>query len=153
MKWEKIMFIGQSIQALDSKGRLSIPSKFREILNTKYSGKLILTYLDPYIVAYPTEEWVGIEGRLKQLPTIQKDIRDFLRIIYSNASECSLDNQGRILIPQTLRDFAGLQKDIAMLGIMNKIEIWSKDKWNEFKDNVKDKAKTLPEKLMEIGFL
>jgi len=80
MKWDKvgkIMFIGQSIQALDSKGRLSIPSKFREILNTKYSGKLILTYLDPYIVAYPTEEWVGIEGRLKQLPTIQKDIMDF----------------------------------------------------------------------------
>src|SRR3989304_4176422 len=99
MKWEKNMFIGQSIQALDSKGRLNI------------------------------------------LPTIQKDIRDFLRIIYSNASECSLDNQGRILIPPTLRDFAGLQKDIAMLGIMNKIEIWSKDKWNEFKDNVKDKAK------------
>src|SRR3989338_1802289 len=87
MKWEKNMFIGQSIQALDSKGRLSIPSKFREILNTKYSGKLILTYLDPYIVAYPTEEWVGIEGRPKQLPTIQKDIRHFFRIIYSNASE------------------------------------------------------------------
>jgi MraZ protein len=147
------MFIGQSLQNIDSKGRLSIPSKFREILNSKYSGRLILTYFEPYIVAYPTEEWTGIEEKLRQLPTIQKDIRDFIRIIYSNASECSLDNQGRILIPTTLRDFAGLQKEVAMIGIMNKIEIWGKDKWDEFKKGAREKARALPDKLMEVGFL
>lgn len=147
------MFIGQSFQNLDSKGRLSIPSKFREVLSNKYSSRLVLTYFDPSIVAYPTEEWLGVEEKLRQLSTIQKDIRDFIRIIYSNASECSLDNQGRILIPPALRDFAGLQREVAMLGIMNKIEIWSKHRWDEFSEGVKEKAKTLPDKLMEIGFL
>ncbi len=147
------MFIGQSLQALDSKGRLSIPSKFREILNSKYAGKLILTYIQPYIVAYPTAEWTGIEERLGALSTMQKEIGDIIRIIYSNASECSLDNQGRILIPPTLRDFAGIQRDVAVLGIRNKIEIWSKDKWDEFKEGVKEKVRALPDKLMEIGFL
>ena len=147
------MFIGQSLQSIDSKGRLSIPSKFREILNSKYGGKLILTYLEPYIVAYPAEEWMGIEERIGHLSTMQKEIVDIIRIIYSNASECSLDNQGRILIPPTLREFAGLQKDVAVLGIRNKIEIWSKDKWDEFREGVKEKVKALPDKLMEIGFL
>ncbi len=147
------MFIGQSIQSIDSKGRLSIPSKFREIINTKYSGKLILTYFEPNIVAYPTEEWMGMEEKLRQIPTMQKDLRDFIRMIYSNASECSLDNQGRILVPTTLRDFGGLQKEVALIGIMNKIEIWSKDRWDEFNEGNKEKAKLLPDKLMEIGFL
>src|SRR3989339_9883 len=141
------MFIGQSLQSIDSKGRLSIPSKFREILNSKYGGKLILTYLEPYIVAYPIEERIG------HLSTMQKEVVDIVRIIYSNASECSLDNQGRILIPPTLREFARLQKDVAVLGIRNKIEIWSKDKWDEFREGVKEKVKALPDKLMEIGFL
>ena len=96
---------------------------------------------------------MGIEERIGHLSTIQKEIVDIIRIIYSNASECSLDNQGRILIPPTLREFAGLQKDVAVLGIRNKIEIWSKDKWDEFREGVKEKAKALPDKLMEIGFL
>ncbi|MBI3600202.1 MAG: division/cell wall cluster transcriptional repressor MraZ [Nitrospinae bacterium] len=147
------MFIGQSLQAIDSKGRLSIPSKFREILNSKYGGKLILTYLQPYIVAYPTEEWMRIEERLGQPSMIQKEIGDLIRLIYSYASECTLDNQGRILIPPTLREFAAIQRDVAVLGIRNKIEIWSKDRWDEFKEGVKEKVKTLPDKLMEIGFL
>jgi len=84
---------------------------------------------------------------------MQKDLRDFIRMIYSNASECSLDNQGRILVPTTLRDFGGLQKEVALIGIMNKIEIWSKDRWDEFNEGNKEKAKLLPDKLMEIGFL
>jgi MraZ protein len=141
------MFIGQSLQTIDSKGRLSIPSKFREILSSKYSGKLILTYLDIYIAAYPTEEWVGVEEKISKLSG------DIIRLIYSNASECPVDNQGRILIPPTLRDFAGIQRDVVVLGIKNKIEIWSKDKWDGFREGAKEKTKALPDKLMEIGFL
>ena len=125
------MFRGWFEHTVDGKGRVSIPSRFREILSDKYSETLVLTNLDRCLVAYPQEEWDVLERKVAALPQLKKGVKAFQRFFVSGATECPLDRQGRILLPPTLRDYADLKKDIVLVGMLKKIEIWSKARWEE----------------------
>ncbi len=149
------MFIGTYEQSVDAKGRMRIPSRFRDIINTQYNGKLILTNVENYIISYPLEEWMKYQEELQKVPTSHKETKAFMRSIFARATECELDGQGRILISAQLREHAGIDKDVSIIGIMNKIEIWSSDRFKKFQDDMEASGglNELPEKLGEIGFL
>lgn len=146
------MFIGTYHINIDQKGRLNIPAKFREVLNSKYSNRLVLARFDNCIVAYPTEEWLVLEEKTKSLPTMKKNVRTFMRLLYSGAAECSLDKQGRILIPPSLRNSISLDGEVVVVGILNKIEIWNKEMWGSFLEESKEKFEDIAEELSELGF-
>jgi len=126
------MFRGRYEHSIDGKGRLSIPSRFREALARRRQKVLILTHFDSCVAAYPLDEWRQLEERIRKQSTLQKDIRAFLRLFYSGAMETAVDGQGRILIPPPLREKAGLAREVMIVGVLNKIEIWSKARWEEF---------------------
>jgi MraZ protein len=126
------MFRGRYEYTIDSKGRVSIPSKFKEILIQQYDQRLVITNYDLCLVAYPHQEWSVIEEKVKNLPPlVKKESRAFLRFFYSSGIDCELDRQGRVLIPQSLRDYANLQKDVVLVGGGKNIEIWNKERWEE----------------------
>ncbi len=123
------MFRGRFEHTIDLKGRLSIPSKFRETLSERYDSRLVLTAYDRCILAYPFAQWQVLEEKVAGLAEFNKDTRAFLRFFYSSATDCSIDKLGRILIPQTLRDYARLEKDVMLIGALKHVEIWSKGLW------------------------
>jgi len=123
------MFRGRYEHTLDAKGRLSIPSKFREVLGERYDSRLVVTTYDGCLISYPFAEWQRLEERVAGLPEFKKDTRAFLRFFYSSAADCTIDKLGRILIPQTLRDYAKLDRDVILVGAFKHVEIWSKSVW------------------------
>jgi len=125
---------------VDSKGRVSVPSRFRDIIAERYEGKLVLTMdFDKCIMVYPLEEWERVEEKIKSLPQSQKEVKDYTRFVFSNAAECELDKQGRILIPPPLREGARISKSVIVVGILNKMEIWDKGAWDTRKSQTGDK--------------
>ncbi|EUJ32068.1 cell division protein MraZ [Listeria floridensis FSL S10-1187] len=120
------MFMGEYQHNIDIKGRLIVPAKFRELLGEQF---VITRGLDKCLFAYPNSEWDKLEGKLQTLPLTKKDARSFTRFFFSGASECELDKQGRINIPQNLLSYAGLEKESVIIGVSNRIEIWSKFEW------------------------
>ena len=146
------MFIGKYSLTMDPKGRVSVPAKFREVLSTRYHPSLILTTMDRCLVAYPVEEWVNISERIRQLPQMQRDLKAFMRHFYSSANECNLDRQGRILIPAEHRAYAGLDGgEVVMVGIMDKIEIWSGERWEAMQAATLERIDEIADILSEIG--
>ena len=125
------MFMGEYNHTIDAKGRLIIPSKFRELLGEEF---VLTRGLDGCLYIYPMDEWESFEMKLRSLPLTNKNARTFSRFFVAGATTCELDRQGRILVPQTLREFAGLEKDVVLTGNLNRIEVWSKEKWNEICD-------------------
>lgn len=126
------MFQGRFLHNIDTKGRVSIPVRFREILTERHDSKVILTNdFDKCILAYPPDEWEIILEKTNALPTMKKEVKAFKRYFISAAMECELDKQGRILIPPTLRGYAGLNKEVCLIGIGNRIEIWDKKEWEK----------------------
>ena len=125
------MFRGRFEHSVDSKGRVSIPAKFRELLAEKYDDRLILTNFDRCLVAYPYEEWRVLEERVSSLSMVKKEVKAFQRFFISGATECPIDKLGRILIPPTLRDYAQLGRNVVLAGMLRKFEIWSKERWLE----------------------
>lgn len=125
------MFAGRFEYGIDDKSRISIPAKFREVLSANHDLRLILTNLDGCIVAYPYQEWLNIQDNISNRGPIRKEARAFLRYYYSGASECPLDKLGRILLPQTLKTDAHIKKNVVIVGVGKKIEIWAKEKWEE----------------------
>lgn len=125
------MFRGRFEHTLDSKGRLSIPSKFRETLNERYDSRLVVTTYDGCLITYPYAEWQKLEEKVAELPEFKKDTRSFLRFFYSSAADCNIDKLGRILVPQSLRDYARLEKDVILVGAFKHVEIWSKAVWEQ----------------------
>ncbi len=144
------MFRGRYDYTLDDKGRLSIPSKFREILSANYDLKLVLTYLDGCIVSYPEAEWAAISERISS-QALSKEARRVVRVLYSHVSECPIDRLGRILIPQSLRNEAGIKKNAVVIGMNRKIEIWAEEAWaGVVKEATSDRDK-LEEIVSELG--
>ena len=134
------MFRGSFEHSVDSKGRVSVPSRFRDILAERYEGKLVLTMdFDKCVMAYPLEEWERVEEKIKALPQSQKEVKDYMRYVFSNAAECELDKQGRILIPPSLREGARISKAVMVVGMLNKMEIWDKVAWDARKSQTGDK--------------
>ena len=121
------MFRGQFEHAIDEKGRLSIPAKFREALRKEKT--LVLTSSDSYLTGYPLKEWRAIEDRLRANPKFKREQRDFLRFVYSSAEDVAMDSQGRILVPQGLRSRAGITREMVIIGMLDTIEIWDKARW------------------------
>jgi len=144
----RAMFRGQYEHSIDDKGRLSIPAKFREIL--KKERTLVLTSFDAYLTAFPMRTWRVIEDRIRSNPTFKRDMRDFLRLVYSSAEDVEIDPQGRILIPQALRQRAGITREVVILGVMDQIEVWDKARW-EAKLTSAPSPEELSVKLGELG--
>lgn len=145
------MFRGRYEHAIDSKGRISIPSKFREILNKKYDDRLVITNFDHCLVAFPFEEWFTLEQKVNSLSLVKKEAKAFLRFFYSSAIDCTVDKQGRLLIPQTLRDYANLQKDVVLVGEGKKIEIWAKERWQEVVQKAQEDFEQISDTLAALG--
>ena len=120
------MFIGEYSHSLDAKGRLIVPAKFREELGEHF---IMTKGIDKCLYIYPRSEWEIFENKLRELPLANANARRFTRFFLSGAVECDTDNQGRIIIPQSLRNHAGLTKEVVSAGVGTKIEVWSKDNW------------------------
>jgi MraZ protein len=125
------VFRGNFEHIIDQKGRISIPSRFREVLKERYAETLVVSRSDGCLVAYPEEEWARMEQKIAELPQLKKNVVAVQRFLVSSAVECPVDKQGRILIPQYLRSHAALVKDVVFAGMINRIEIWAKDRWEE----------------------
>jgi MraZ protein len=145
------MFRGRFEHTIDSKGRVSIPAKFRELLAEKYDERLILTNFDRCLVAYPFEEWRGLEEKVGSLSMVKKEVRVFQRFFISGAAECPIDKLGRILIPPTLRDYAQLARNVVFNGMLKKFEIWSKDRWLEEIKRSEESFEGMSEALADLG--
>ena len=141
------MFIGEYQHALDIKNRMIVPSKLREELGNKF---VITKGLDGCLYAYPLTEWKILEEKLKTLPLTNKDARAFVRFFFAGACEVEMDKQGRGLIPQNLKEYAGIEKDIVSIGVLARVEIWSKEKWNNYNDSNLD-FDSIAEKMSELG--
>lgn len=141
------MFIGEYNHALDSKNRIIVPSKFREELGAKF---VLTKGLDGCLYAYTIEEWKELEKKLKALPLTSKDARAFTRFFFSGANEIEIDKQGRALIPQNLLEYAKIEKDIVSIGVLTRIEIWSKEHWEDYNSSNID-FDEIAEKMSELG--
>ena len=125
------MFIGEYHHALDAKNRIIVPSKIRDELGSPF---VMTKGLDGCIYLYTLSEWKMLEEKLSTLPITNKDARAFARFFFSGATEIEVDKQGRALIPQNLLAYSGINKDVVSIGVSNRVEIWSKEKWIEYND-------------------
>jgi MraZ protein len=142
------MFIGEYNHSLDPKNRLIIPAKFREQLGESF---VMTKGLDNCLFGYSSEEWGVVEQKLKALPMTNKDARAFVRFFFAGASECEIDKQGRILIPANLKEYAGIDKDVVIIGVSTRIEIWSFEKWNKFNNDADISYEDVAEKMSQLG--
>lgn len=142
------MFIGEHQHTLDEKGRIIIPSKFRADLGLEF---VMTKGLDNCLFIYPKSEWEILEAKLKTLPLTSNDARAFVRFFFSGASESTLDKQGRVLIPSNLREHSRLDKDAVIIGVSTRIEIWSKDHWNNYIDEDNLSYESIAESMAELG--
>lgn len=128
-KWVKVvihMFMGEYNHTVDAKGRLIVPSKFRENLGDEF---VVTKGLDGCLFVYDNNEWNAFEEKLKTLPLTNKEARQFVRFFLAGAASLEVDKQGRILLPANLREFAGLDKEAVLIGVASRIEIWSKERY------------------------
>ncbi|NLK44766.1 MAG: division/cell wall cluster transcriptional repressor MraZ [Tissierellia bacterium] len=142
------MFIGEYQHTLDSKGRIIIPSKFRSELGEEF---VMTKGLDNCLFVYPKTEWSILEEKLKTLPLTNRDARAFVRFFFSGASECELDKQGRVLIPPNLRDHSKVEKEVVIIGVSTRIEIWSKEEWDTYNNDDSLSYDSIAEKMAELG--
>ena len=140
------MLIGEYEHSLDDKGRLIMPAKFREDIGEKF---IVTKGLDGCLFAFSLEEWKTFEQKLRALPISNKDARAFSRFFFAGAIDCEIDKQGRFLISNNLREFAELAKDVVIIGMDSRIEIWSKDKWKKCDEDMS--ADEIAEKMQMLG--
>lgn len=142
------MFIGEFTHTLDSKGRTAIPSKFRPQLA---EGAVITRGLDGCLFVYPRAQWEQIAKKFASLPLSQSKTRAFSRLMLAGAMDVDLDSQGRVLIPEYLRKYAGISDKVVIAGLYNRLEIWDKDTWSKYKHNTEEKSEEIAEKLSQLG--
>lgn len=144
------MFYGEYSHSIDRKGRLILPAKFRETAKTHFIEKFFVTRgLDSCLFMFSEEEWKAQENKFKAVSFTKQQSRTFNRLYFSGAVEVDFDSQGRLLLPQYLKDFAQIKKDVIIVGVSSRIEIWAKDKWEEFYGNSRQSFEEIAEKLME----
>jgi MraZ protein len=139
--------MGEYQHSIDDKGRLTIPAKFREGLGTSF---VITRGLDKCLFIYPMQEWKVIEEKLKNLPFTKADARAFTRFFFSGATECEWDKQGRVNIPANLREHAQLVKDCVVIGVSNRVEVWSKELWEQYFAEAAHSFGEIAEKLVDF---
>ena len=141
------MFIGEYQHSLDDKGRVTVPSKYRDQLGESF---VLTKGLDGCLFIYTQEEWRNFEQKLKNLPLTNMNARKFVRFFLSGAVECMTDKQGRILIPNALRVYSHIEKDIVFIGMSNRIEVWSLEDWQAYNDMDID-VEALASQMEELG--
>jgi MraZ protein len=142
------MFLGEYHHNLDIKGRAAIPAKFRAELA---SGAIITRGLDSCLFVFTAKAWEVLAQKLTSLPLAQANSRAFARLMLAGAVDAELDVQGRVLIPEYLRRYASLQKEVIVAGLYNRLEIWNKDKWEEYKKRTEGASEEIAEKLGQLG--
>lgn len=141
------MFIGEYAHNLDAKGRIIIPAKFREALNTSF---ILTRGLDGCLTIYSKEQWEKIFEKLNKLPSTKKATRQYIHMLTSRATECTLDNQGRIQIPSFLSKPVNIIKECAIVGVNDHIEIWNKEVWEAYYDEASESFEEVAEELSEL---
>lgn len=142
------MFIGEYRHTIDAKKRMAVPAKFRKELGT---GAVITRGLDNSLVLYPHQEWLVMADKLGNLPASQTEARSFARVMLAGAMEVEFDQLGRILIPDYLKNYAMLKKDVVVTGLYNRLEIWDAERWAEYKEKTEKQVGDLAAKLGELG--
>lgn len=142
------MLTGEFNHSIDSKGRLIIPSKLRESLGERF---VITKGMDGCLFLYPENEWEAFEEKLRTLPLTNKKARDFKRFFLGSAVEGEIDKQGRVLISASLRTYANLEKEVVLTGVLDKVEIWSKDAWDAHTADVEENIEDIANDMEDLG--
>ncbi|MCY4437829.1 MAG: division/cell wall cluster transcriptional repressor MraZ [Chloroflexi bacterium] len=142
------MFLGEFQHTVDQKGRLAIPAKFREELA---DGAVVTRGLDKCLVIYPRIEWQALAEKVSRLPQTQPNVRTLSRLLFSGAVDLSLDGQGRTILPQYLREYAGITANVAVIGLYQRIEVWCLEDWNAVKTTTEATGGSLAEQLADLG--
>lgn len=143
------MFLGEFQHSIDDKGRIIIPAKFRDALGTDF---IVTRGLDNCLFVYPRQEWALLEQKIKSLPSMAANARAFSRLLFSGASECEWDKQGRVNVPNHLREYAKLDKECTVIGVSSRVEIWDKATWEEYSRQSADSFNEIAEKLVDFDF-
>lgn len=142
------MFKGEFNHTIDTKGRVIVPAKFRELLGEQF---VVTKGLDGCLFAYSENEWKKFEDKLNLLPVSNKPARQFSRFFLAGATSCEVDKQGRINIPQTLRTFANLTKEVAIIGVSSRIEIWDKEAWDAYNNDEEMDMDEIADQMADLG--
>ena len=142
------LFLGEFQHTVDQKGRLAIPAKFREELA---DGAVVTRGLDKCLVIYPRIEWETLAEKVSRLPQTQPNVRTLSRLLFSGAVDLSLDGQGRTILPQYLREYAGIIANVAVIGLYQRIEVWCLEDWNAVKTTTEAAGGSLAEQLADLG--
>lgn len=144
---DKNMFMGEYRHNIDEKGRLIIPAKFREELGETF---VVTRGMERCLFVYPYSEWKQLEAKLKALPFTKKDARAFTRFFFSGATECELDKQGRVNISTPLREYGELEKECVVIGVSNRVEIWSKGIWEDYFNESEESFSEIAENIVDF---
>ncbi len=142
------MFIGEYQHSIDPKKRLAVPSKFRSELKNKV---VVTRGLDKCLFVYPMKAWEEIAGKLGSMPVGEAATRSFVRLMLAGATDCEIDKQGRVLVPDYLKEYAGLDKNVIIAGLFNRLEIWDEKKWTEYKKHAEKNTDEIAEQLGKLG--
>jgi MraZ protein len=142
------MFIGEYQHSIDLKKRLAVPSKFRSELKNKV---VITRGLDKCLFIYPMKVWEELAGKLGTLPVGESSTRGFIRLMLAGALDCEIDKQGRVLVPDFLKEYAGLDRNVIIAGVYNRLEIWDDKKWENYKKNAEKNTDEIAEQLGRLG--
>lgn len=148
-----LRFRSRSEHSLDAKGRLNIPSRFREVLREVYTETLVVTNWQKSLKAFPVEEWERLEEKLINEGRVQPGMGDFVRYVISGVTVCSLDKQGRILLPPTLRSEFGIDKEVVLNGMLENFEIWDKSAWQLETQRTRERFTDFGPGLTSLGIL
>ena len=142
------MFMGKYSHSIDAKGRLIMPAKLREQLGNTF---VITRGLDGCLFVYTDEEWKIKEEKFREIPLTKKEARTFARFFFAGAAQLEIDKQGRVLIPSTLREHASLDKEVVLVGVLDRVEIWDKKRWEDTNTYSEDEMDEIAEKMAELG--
>jgi MraZ protein len=142
------MFVGTYLHNIDSKGRLTLPAKYRAELAR---GVMVTPGLEGELWVFPLETWERLDLKMSELPFNDRDSRDFVRLWYARAGACELDKQGRILLPSELRELAGVDGETVIVGSGGRLEIWSRERWGHKSDEIEKDGDAIAERLFELG--
>ena len=142
------MLIGEYEHSIDAKGRLSMPAKLKSEIGDKF---VVTKGLEGCLFVYSLAEWQNFEEKLKSFPLTNKNARTLTRFFLAGATECEIDKQGRFLIASNLREYAGLQKEVVIIGVLGRLEIWDKAKWQEYNEKENSSVEDIAESLAELG--
>jgi MraZ protein len=142
------MFIGEYAHSLDEKGRIAVPIKFRALLS---KGAVVTRGLDSCLFLYAKKEWEKLAEKLAALPISQSNSRAFARLMLAGAMDVVIDKQGRMMVPEYLREFAKFNKNVVIAGLYNRLELWDEEKWSAYKQQTESESGAIAERMAELG--